>query len=90
MVLPYIAGADVGIRPYETVADSAFFNGIATGGKKRQVDRQERLQGVRRLDGLRGIGRLLQVIAAPLEARQKISAMLLTNVNRYATVWLQM
>ena len=64
MVLPYIAGADVGIRPYETVADSAFFNGIATGGKKRQVDRQERLQEVRRPDRLRAI-RPLQTIPVP-------------------------
>ena len=64
MVFPYIARADVGIRPYETVADSAFFSRRATGGKKRQVDRQERLQEVRRPDRLRVI-RPLQTISVP-------------------------
>ena len=40
----------------QMLSDSAFFSRRATGGKKRQVDRQERIQEVRRPDGLRGIG----------------------------------
>ena len=66
----YPAAGHVG-PALQIFSDGAFFNGSATGGKKRQVDRQERLQEVRRLDGLRVIGRLLQVIAAHLLKRNR-------------------
>lgn len=49
----------------QMLSDSAFFSRRATGGKKRQVDRQERIQEVRRLDGLRVIRRRLQTIPVP-------------------------
>ena len=49
----------------QMLSDSAFFSRRATGGKKRQVDRQERIQEVRRLDGLRVIRRRLQTIHVP-------------------------
>ena len=48
----------------QMLSDSAFFSRRATGGKKRQVDRQERLQEVRRPDRLRVI-RPLQTIPVP-------------------------
>ena len=49
--------SDIGHWFGMTGQELIFFNGVTTDGKKRQVDRQERIQEVRRLDRLRGIQR---------------------------------